>query len=76
MSVGSLSILEKRKRRLGLRTMKRQRDTDQTYLGCLLGSTGLRLREGRRRGLAAGLFGRLSLRKDISESCSPSIFEL
>ena len=36
---------------------------DCTYLGSLLRSAGLPLREGRRRGFTA-LFGRLSLRKE------------
>ena len=40
-----------------------QSDLDATYLCSLLGSTGLSLGEGRRRGFLA-LFGRLSLRKE------------
>lgn len=43
--------------------MKRLRDSIVTYLGGLLGSAGLPLREGRRCGFTA-LFGRLSLRKE------------
>lgn len=49
-----------------------------TYLSGLLGSTGLPLGEGRRSGLAARLFGRLSLRKEENQRnrFTKSFFEL
>ena len=50
------------------------RRTERTHLGGLFGRARLALRKGRRRGLAASLFGRLSLRRErISETCSPKL---